>query len=352
MQGRLVLTALTILCITHSFGQYQFGTLPEFFFGRMPSARAEAMAKSYAAIDGDLGSIHFNPAGIATCNQIEINTSFTPPGYYSTKGYYTFYGVSYKPNKYLQIALSRFQFNYGKTQVINATKTPYSEKNTITIAAEPIKNILVGLNANYFVWQPGIDRTSSCLFLDVGVLKKIPIYSSRKQQQQINVGVSVSNVNFSKFYATFNTIEQTYHLPVIARYGISYITHFGKKSGADSTSLFKITALSEYQMLLNSAYGSAVKFGGEIMIFNLLSLRSGWYSEKVYDYGLPYDNKSNISALTYGLGLHLPSYLLFKLPMSLHFDFTTLPQVSSSKNDLKFNNFQTYSFRLIYVPNK
>jgi hypothetical protein len=35
------------------FGQYYGGFLPQFFFGRLPSARAEAMGKSYAFVDGD-----------------------------------------------------------------------------------------------------------------------------------------------------------------------------------------------------------------------------------------------------------------------------------------------------------
>jgi len=177
-----------------SFGQYEAGSWPEFFFGRQPSARAEAMGKGYASIDGDLASIHFNPAGIATINKLELNTSYTPPGYYSTKGYYTFYGLGLRQSKYLQLALSQFHFDFGKTQILNANKTPFTERNTLTISSEPIKNLLVGINANYFVWQPGIDNLSTTVYFDFGLIKKFNLLHGNIPQS-LSLGSSISNLN-------------------------------------------------------------------------------------------------------------------------------------------------------------
>jgi hypothetical protein len=74
-----------------SFAQYKSGFLPEFFFGRQPNARAEAMGKGYVSIDGGIGSIFFNPAGVTKIQNLEINTCYTPPNFYLTKGYYTYY---------------------------------------------------------------------------------------------------------------------------------------------------------------------------------------------------------------------------------------------------------------------
>ena len=49
-----------------SFGQYDNSSFQDMFFGRLPNARAEAMGKAYASIDGDISSVFFNPAGTAT----------------------------------------------------------------------------------------------------------------------------------------------------------------------------------------------------------------------------------------------------------------------------------------------
>ena len=219
---------------TLSFGQYEASSWPEFFFGRQPSARAEAMGKSYVANTGDLGSVYFNPAAIASIQKTELNTSYTPPGSYLTKGYYLFYGVGYKINKHIQIALSRFRFDFGKTQVINAVKRPYEEKNTLTISSEPIKNFQCGINLNYFVWQPGIDEAATTFFFDGGVLKKFSIPIKKANHQSINIGASISNFNYAKTQPTFNNINYPYKLPVITRYGACYELNHGRSFLIDS----------------------------------------------------------------------------------------------------------------------
>jgi hypothetical protein len=338
---------------TISFCQYEPGFLPEFFFGRQLNARSEAMGKGYASIDGDLGSIHFNPAGIATIRKIEINTSYTPPEYYLTKGYYTYYAIGYKVNKYVQLALSQFHFDFGKTQVINANKTPYSEKNTLSVSSEPIKNLLLGLNANYFVWQPGIDRVSTSLFFDFGLIKKIPIFLKKRNRHIINLGASISNFNYAHTNATFGGIYNRYNLPVITKYGMSYEFNYGKHFFIDTVNILKILLQSEYQMLLNSKYRSGIKAGGEITILNLMSIRAGWYKEKVYNFGLPDDNNSEIKDFTYGIGLQIPLYSLLNIPVNVNFDYTSLPQVSYSKTRTDWDNFKTYSVRFnIILKNK
>jgi hypothetical protein len=345
----ILLFSSPIIC----YCQYQPGFLTELFFGRQPNARSEAMGKAYTAIDGDLGSVYFNPAGVATIKKMEITTSYTPPGIYLTKGYYTFYGVGYRVNKYLQLALSQFHSDYGKTQVINATKTPYSEKNTLTVSSEPIKNLLVALNTNYFVWQPGIDKTSTAIYFDFGLIKKIPIALKKRNRHSINLAASISNFNYASTNATFNGITNKYYLPVINRYGISYELKYGKYFFIDTVNIFKVLLQSEYQMLLNSKYRLGIKFGGEIMFLNILSLRAGWYKEKVYNFGLPDDNNSEIKDFTYGVGLQLPLYSLLKIPVNLNFDYTSLPQVSYLKTRNDWPNFKTYSLRLnIFLKNK
>jgi outer membrane receptor protein involved in Fe transport len=81
---KLVLYLLIITPFA-SFGQYDYGFLQEIFFGRQPSARAEALGRSYAAVDGDLTTIFFNPAGTATLKGLEIDGSYAAPYFYPKK---------------------------------------------------------------------------------------------------------------------------------------------------------------------------------------------------------------------------------------------------------------------------
>lgn len=329
-----------------SFCQYEPGYLTELFFGRQANARADAMGKSYVTIDGDLGSVYSNPAGISSIRKIELDVSYTPPSTYLTKGYYTRYAVGYRINKYLQFALSQFHFDYGKTIVSNAITTPYSEKNTFTISSQPIRNLLLGLNTNYFVWQPGTGTKSSSFFFDFGMIKKIPVFSSKLNQQLISLGANISNFNYAHTNATFTGVDNKFNLPVVTTYGVNYNVKFGKCFFIDTVSTFNILLQSEYQILLNSKYRSGFKFGGEVQIVNLLSLRVGWYKEKVFNFNFPDYNNSEIKALTYGVGLQVPLYLLIKVPVNLNFDYTSLPQVMYSKTLPALPNFKTFNLRI------
>ncbi|MEO6231118.1 MAG: hypothetical protein ABJB11_16545 [Ferruginibacter sp.] len=345
----IFLLAIPIL----SFCQYEPGFLPEFFFDRQPSARAEAMGKAYASMDGDLTSVYYNPAGIATIKGLAINSSYTPPDYYLIKGYYTFNAVGFEISKKIQVALSRYQFNMGKTFVINANKTPYTENNTLTISSEPVKNLFIGINGNYFVWQPGQDKLSTSVYLDFGVIKKIKLSSGKNYQHTINIGSSISNVNYGETKVTVSGITTEYKLPVITRYGVNYLLSFSKPYIIDSLKTLTILVESEYQMLLNSVYRSAIKVGGEVILFELLSFRVGYYKEKVYDFGFPDHNKREIKSITYGLGIQIPLYRLTKMPFNINFDYTSLPQPTYSNDRSNWDDFKTYTLRLkIFLKNK
>ncbi|MBR2647368.1 MAG: hypothetical protein IKD55_00885 [Sediminibacterium sp.] len=307
------------------------------------------MGRSYVSQSGDLGSIYFNPAGTATAVGVEINASYTPPGAYLTKGYYNFFGVGYKINKNIHISLSKFQFNYGKTQIINAIETPYIENNTLTISIVPLKNFFVGMNANYFIYQSGIGNLSKTFVIDLGLIKKIDFCKNINRENSFSIGTSVNNINFAKVNSRVGNITEIYKLPVIARVGASYSKDYGVSRFLDTSSLFKLTCQSEYQMLLNSVYNSGIKLGLEMTFTNLISLRTGWYTEKVFDFGFPNDNESRISAFTYGLGLNFNLNSLLKIPMKVVFDYTSLPQVSYSRNITNWDNFRTFQMRIIYL---
>jgi hypothetical protein len=347
---RFLLLLLFIVPVV-SFGQYEPGFLPEFFFGRQPSARAEALGRAYAATDGDLGSIYFNPAGIATIKRVEVNTSYTAPWYYLTKAYYKYYAAGWYINKYLQVALSRFHIDFGNTLAVNAITPSYTQKSTLTLASQPLKNLLIGANINYFVWQPGVNNnTSTTVFFDAGIIKKINLYKGKKNEHRINAGISLSNFTYASTKATYVSGTDKYYLPAIARYAVNYELLYGRRYFIDTVNTFRLIALGEMQSVINSKYRTIFKTGAEITLLNLLALRGGWYKEtKLQDYGLPLYNNNTIKAFTYGFGVQIPLHLLTGLPVNINIDYTSLPQVSYSRIRTDWPNFNTYTLRLNYA---
>ena len=83
-----------------SNAQYGHRFLPEFFNTIQPNAAAEAMGKAYVSIDGDLGSINYNPAGIASIKKMQIYGSFIPTGNYRPK----------KPFPFMVLVTKYFRF--------------------------------------------------------------------------------------------------------------------------------------------------------------------------------------------------------------------------------------------------
>ncbi|TAE79387.1 MAG: hypothetical protein EAY81_11310 [Bacteroidetes bacterium] len=330
---------------TLSFGQYNYGFLKEHFFSRQPSTRAEAMGRAYASVDGDLTTVYFNPAGIATIKGIEINGAYTPPGYYYTEGYYRFFAAGYRINKYLQTAYSQFHFDLGKTKVVGGNITAYSQRNTLTISSEPIKNLSIGLNTNYFIWQPGVGKTGTSIYLDFGAIKKFQFLQKETSAHSVSIGASIANFNNSKVSFSNNNND----LPVTARLGANYQFYLDKHILIDTLKTFCLLFQGEYQELLNSNYETAIRTGGEIMLLEILSIRAGYYKEKGYNYGLPSVNNDQISALTYGFGLQIPLNKLTKVPLNIKFDYTSLPQSNSSKVPFDYDNFTTYNLRLNWM---
>lgn len=343
---------LLILLITpiFSYGQYKSSYLREIFFGRLPSARAEAMGKSYTSIDGDLTSVYFNPAGISTITGLEIIGSYTPPPYYlGTDSYYRFFAAGYKINRYLQVSVSQFHFNYGKIPIQAIKTTPYTEKNTLTIASEPLHNLNIGLNTNYLISQFGTGEPGSSMFFDFGIIKKIKFLQSETTNHSINIGASISNFNFAKV-----TYESHYKevLPVTSRFGINYQFHLNKNIIIDTLETFQFLVQGEYQNVLNSDYETAYRTGVELMLLEMLSIRAGYYMETLYDYGYPSINFDRINDFTYGFGLQIPLHKVTKIPLKINFDYTSLPQPPYSTNSNQFGNFTTYNLRLNWIFKK
>lgn len=346
---KFILNCLFFVIPLISFSQNGHRFESAFFLGRQPSAAAEAMGKAYVSLDGDLGSIFFNPAGIARIEKTQIYNSYTPPpAYFTLKGFYLFNSLNYRISPYLNVALSRFRFNVGENDFHQRL---YDEKFTATIASEPFKNLLLGFNANYFNWTPRPGTATHPVFFDFGFIKKFPI-GRQKKQQYINAGASVSNFTKASTTAHFSDFDVKYYLPIISRYGLSFNFSFGKRSFFDSGSTIQVLVQSDYQLLLNSKYKQGIRLGGQFTIFDVLSLRSGYYQENDDIYNLPEENKRSIASFTYGGGIALPLYLWTKIPVKICFDYTILPQVNPTYFLPDFPKFSTYTLTITYERKK
>ncbi len=353
---KLAVFVIIILFPAISFGQYDNSSFREMFFGRLPNARAEAMGKAYASIDGDISTVFFNPAGTATIKGLEVNASFASPYYLLPELKFNYFGLAYHFNKYLTIGLSRNQNNYGM-MYLRTNESPESVVDsgvmtnniyTLNIASQPIKNLFVGLNVNYMIYG-FIDPKPKVLFFDFGVIKKFPIQQNSNFQQSINIAANICNLNHSKmtFIGSFqHGFEHYNNLPVITRYAANYQFVLKKHLLIDTLNTLEFLAQAEFDDLLNSDYLASYHFGAEVKLLEILSFRAGYYHQKVDDYGNPSYNKDFISSFTYGFGIQLPFYKLIKLPLNINFDYTSLPQPTYTKNKSDWDNFTSYTLRL------
>jgi hypothetical protein len=342
-----------------SFGQYQDGFMQEFYFGRQPSARAEALGKGYSSIDGDLATIFYNPAGTATLKGAEINTSFASPYYFLEKAKYNFISAGYNVNPYLTIGISRNHYTMGEEvylsddmgNPISKGYAPTTSLYSLNISSQPIKNLFIGLNSNYLLWKL-FDESANSIYFDFGVIKKFEFAQKTTLNHTINIGASIKNLNYAKIKWDLNGNEFEADLPVITRYGVNYQIQLNKNWISESLNTFGLLVQADYQYLLNSDYHNGYNTGLELMFLEILSVRVGYYQESQDDYDSPALNANELSEFTYGLGLQIPLDKLTKIPLKINFDYASLPQPSFTKSQPSFENFSTYTLRVNYLLKK
>ncbi len=327
------------------------------YFGRQPSARAEAMGRGYSTIDGDLSTVFFNPAGTATIKGLEFSSSFASPYYLINKGLYTFYSTGYKINDYLVAGLSYNHFSYGESITFTdqngnsiQSVTPSSTIFCLTLSSQPFKNLYIGFNANYFDFNKmyPTSTTNDPIYFDFGIIKKIQFLLTAEYSHSINIGASIQNFNNSKLLVNTMGNNGTLEIPVIFKYGLNYQLVLNKHIVIKKLQTINILLQYEGQKLFNSQYHSASRTGVEINILELFAIRAGHYSEKIDDDGNP-SNKYEISSFTYGIGMQLPFYKLGKIPLNFCFDYTSLPQPVGNSIYTNFGNFHVLNFRLNWI---
>ncbi len=381
MKTIITILALILNLCTSDYSYSQFssedynGTFQTYYFGRQPSARAEAMGRGFASVTGDALSYYYNPAGMASLKGLNVNGSYAQPYYYFDNADYIFLGASYSIKKYGNAAFSLDQFDYGYEDKIiytdeygNVTGSydlkPKITNYRLTLSSEVIKDLFVGVNFNLLhpdlfgdiSYQVGGEIGSSdedAFYFDLGVIKSFN-FKSKNLDHKVNLGTSLINVNSAKY--TTADAAQADRLPVIFRYGAAYNLLVNDRKISSKLNSYNFLVNIEYEDLLNSKYYGGFHGGFEFTFLEILSLRAGYFTME--NSSISYDTTAGIkwsdytvNEFTYGVGLNIPVRQLTgsKTPIEIKLDFVSLkqPQYDSEKDDWK--NFQVYTFTFNWI---
>jgi len=351
------------------------GFLEELFIARQPSPRAEAMGRGLAADNqNDFGS-YYNPALTSLTDGLQVNTSFSNRYSYYDSSFYNYFGASYKLKNMGSFGLSRYQYNIGFDIEESTASQPegtgniyriYYDLFSLNYSREVVKDFYAGININ----AVDIHNSSSVITLDkkilytldIGLLKKIslPGFTNTGISHSVSVGTSFYNVTNSKYVFTYTGVPVSgsgdVHLPVIFRGAASYNLKLKGTGFAKNSSDFALLTNFEYEKILNTARYETYKFGAELTIKDILSLRVGHFSRKanvkstIFDY-----NTGEFSQFTYGGGIKIPLHLIFnmKTPLSLSIDYVNLKQPTNPDfitSTIVLKNYNTFAVKLNYIP--
>lgn len=368
MRSRLLLLLLALsegaLCLG------QFGVNFDDYFSRIPDARAEAMGRGDVAMPGDTRNMFSSPAALIDVDGIDAYFRHASPYYFFEKTTFTHAALAYRISerfamgmRYDQTELKSDILNFGNMiDLPESWSDPATDEVPgvfgATLTFKVMKDLSVGTSISDIHFGKSMQILAHA---DVGVLKIWRLKEAGTCRHTLRVAASLQNVSSERVDRSVSTprgfvFSEHYALPVITRIGAAYRLAFHNGWLSDSLPSLAFTAHVQYDDDLTSKYYSAWHFGGELEIIGALALRAGWYTVSVSDGGYPQYNKSDISAFTYGLGVKLPLAALTgnKWPLTVSFDYTSLPQVSFTTDDLSaftgkpWENFQSYGIRVDY----
>lgn len=317
--------------------QYRDGQEEYFGSAQLPSMRAEAMGKAQVAIGGDVMQSFINPASIGTINFRSLSLSSSGPFYILTESDYGYLGYAQRINdskwvggvsvRAFFIGPSTFKayiqnqgYELDKAKIINTT---------LTVAREILPGLQLGLNANLYRLRLFSNAKASHMpHLDLGLLYT----KALREGQNLRLGLSINNFLFGRIaYKAPNGDEDAFNMPAVLLLGVSYSGETSLDLPQAGTGSLRYLLTVEAQDYLNSKYYSALRFGGEIEIWDILALRIGAFRYNVDDGGFTV-NFVKIRDFTYGFGLIVPLDKLSKRewPIRMHLDYTSLRQAQTS----------------------
>lgn len=352
---------LFILCLLISHpvcAQYDFRFQQEYFFGNLPNARTEAMGRANTAVGGSVSSLFFNPAGIGTIGEQEVALSTSAPFYVLRESDYYFAGYARRlPHNLVaavsvnQLAVGPTTFDVGINGVDYPLDKPTSTNWALTLAAEPLAGLHVGINANLFRWKLfDAVSASNALHLDAGALYRLALPSKGDCRQGLQLGMSVTNFSGASItYASPLGDEATSDFPTVARVGAAYLVNTAITLPGAGTGDLDITLTAEYQNVLNNDFRTGINLGAEAAFWKVFALRIGYLSHNIDDSGNS-ENRDRLADFTYGFGFIVPLVELTDetLPFDLHFDYVSLKAPSYTYSGRRLPNMRTYGLRLVW----
>ncbi|HZW38478.1 MAG TPA: hypothetical protein VFF33_04180 [Ignavibacteriaceae bacterium] len=341
---------LLLLSSSFIYSQDYRGFASEIFFGRQPSAKAEAMGKGLIASEDGANSSFYNPASIGFTKGVNFNYSYGNPYYAYVNASYNYMGLSVKLAKNHTLSINRFAFNFGNkfslpqyNILYNIMEDVNDQLYKINYAFNPSEDLAIGLNINYFRNSYYNKITSEKLaildnyMLDLGALKIFELNETDEYKNSINAGLVVKNL--FRADVEYDGI-QSEMLPSSIEGGIAYVSSNYSNQWVKGLNNLDFLFNVEYRYVLKSERYTTFSTGVEIKALEIFALRFGYYIEKA---GLGNNGKDNLTDFTYGLGLSVPFQKLYNYPFELRLDYVGKKQPSYVTDYDDWDNLNVFS---------
>jgi len=323
----------------------------EVFFGRQPSAQAEALGQT-----GVTYSDWINPAADFN-NALTAYYSYANPFSYWDDVDYHYSSISARvtPNIKIGVSYQRTVDEFGFTELYN-----YIENNSISklnFNYQVANNFFVGINADYIYNWVNVDKYTTSIQNPIGSSKGEK-YSEKAWSTDLGLAYKSTITNMPKHqlllaascqnaFATkleCSTINYQEELPVILKIGSNWLYKKDEGNWSDYILQFHY----QYQKLLNSSMCEKHSFGLEYTFFQILTFRGGYFNE-VGNSNYYINDHFTTSEFTYGSGLSLDFNRLLpyaNLPITVKIDYAHLPLVQRTNPELFKNNTTFNSFTI------
>lgn len=331
----------------------QFLDTYDIYYGRQPSARAEAMGRGMVANPSNEFASFYNPASSSFTHGININFSHSAKYYNDKNANFNYEGVSYDLKKGRgNIGLSRYYMGAGlRRNGDNYSFTFY----TFNYSRHVIDGFYAGANLNVInshipghrSYPTNIDPENvMAASVDIGAIKAFNLTgkSFRGLLQGITLGASVTNLSFTVLQSYF----RRQNLPVLLRVGGAYNARFynfrptdNERGAPDFTYKLNLLVHLEMEKELRNDNLDIFKAGAEATIYEILSLRGGVYSNW-------YSGGNKNTYFTYGAGINIPINKLTHddYPFKISVDYANLQHPSS----YDYGRFNVISMKLNWIP--
>ncbi|MBU0472847.1 MAG: hypothetical protein KKF62_01655 [Bacteroidetes bacterium] len=324
--------SILLLLSSYIFAQSYDASEIFMFFGRQPSAKTEAMGRILTLNYDSNFLTQSNPAALVYSKGSKIffsHSSHVNPT--DNSG-----GVSYNTNSIGAFAFNIQSIDWGGN-------IPTDKLYTFTYSNELNDWFSYGINANLFE-KKYYGSTQSNTFFEIGILREFKLFQNTQIKDILLIGTQMKNIFNQK---RMNSFGSTNYFPSIFRVGVSNVVEYTNERIYDKSHLIGFTSGFEYQDLFNSDSRTAYKFGGELSLLDIIYLRIGYYSETLRENS--YWNK-NLEEFTYGFGFNfnLEHYLNSYLPLSIRFDYVSLPVPSYKIINYRDQDFNTFNLIINY----